>query len=125
MAKKQKAVKADLPKKNNPVCADTVNAPTIRMAAVPLKSCAANIDVTFEMGLGHLSAKLFRNQAVIANGSIRRSGRITFNDVEVGDSIAIDGLGTGSTHLAMDVNSNPQTPRNYPEGDIFDELDIV
>jgi hypothetical protein len=110
---------------NKKVSAKTAGvAPTIRLAAAPLTTSAANIDVAFKLGLGHLTATLYRKMAVIARGNLTRSGRITFNDVESGDSIAIDGGCTGTAQLQIDVNTTPASPRNYPKGDIFDELDV-
>jgi hypothetical protein len=85
----------------------------------------ANMDIEFDMGIGHLTATQYRDIAVIFKGSLNRTGTITFNDVEAGDVISIDGICSGTAKLDMDVNTRPSTPRNYTEGDFFDELDIL
>lgn len=86
----------------------------------------ANLDIKFLNGIGHLSAIVFRNKVVVSKGELRRSGTITLNDIESGDSVSIDGVNSGTTHLEIDVpiDPAPQT-RDYPEGDIFDQFDIV
>jgi hypothetical protein len=77
------------------------------------------------MGVGHVDAKLLRGGGVLASGSLAISGRITFNDVQQDDTIAVVGACTGSTHLAIDVQTNPPTPVDYIKGNIFDSFDIV
>lgn len=85
----------------------------------------ANMNVEFDMGIGHITATQYRDTAVIFKGSLNRGGTITFNDVESGDAISIDGVCSGTAKLEMDVRTNPATPRNYSNQDIFDELDIL
>ena len=101
------------------------NAPTIRKVAVALDTHPANIDVTFEMGGGQITVKLYRDQKFIAGGNLDNSGRITLNDVQKNDSIAVTGLCTGTAIIEIDVKTKPTTSKKYPKGFILGRIDIL
>lgn len=85
-----------------------------------------NIGVEFKNGIGHIDATLIRAGATISGGSLRRTGTITFNNASSGDTISLDGVCSGTADLNIDVPITPAPQsRNYKEGDIFDDFDIV
>lgn len=85
----------------------------------------ANVDVTFKNGLGTLVAKLFREGNKVDEGSVDITGRITFIDAKSGDAISINGACAGNTEIDIDVDTNPPTPKHFPEGNINFGFDVL
>ena len=87
-----------------------------------------NINVVFGSaeapGIGQLSSRLYRGDSVIATGSVYASGTITFNDAMSRDVIEINGLGTGTALVTVDVPTTGTIPNPYPAGTIFGTLII-
>jgi hypothetical protein len=94
-------------------------APKIVNLFVPLQTQAANIQVTFSDGIGHLTIVHRRKGKTEAEVFITKSTRVTLNDVQKRDAIGLDGVCAGSALIAIDVKTKLPTPKVY-HGDIID-----
>ena len=84
----------------------------------------ANLSVTFNSGLGHMEARLFRGGPLVDQGSLDQSGDIPFASVQSGDMISINGICSGTTVVTIAVPTDPATPISFPQGN-FHHLFMV
>lgn len=87
----------------------------------------AIISVTFTAGAGTLRATLFQylTGAPVASGMLQSSGQIRFDNAGKGDAISIDGVCTGKATISINVETSPQTPVTFYEGNINFGFDII
>jgi hypothetical protein len=74
---------------------------------------SADIKVDFTLGIGQLTAMLFRNGVFINMQSISTSGVIHFSDVQSRDSISINGICSGDAVVTVSAPTNPGTPEKF------------
>jgi|SRR5687767_9250200 len=79
----------------------------------------ADVFIDFLSGLGQATAVLFRKGLLINMQSISTSGSIHFDDVQSRDSIAVNGVCTGSADVSITVPTNPITPERFSAGIII------
>ncbi len=77
-----------------------------------------NLNVTFQSGVGDLTATLLRS-AASETKTIGISGTIAFQDVESGDVVSIKGECAGSATITIDPPTFPATPQGFGNGNIF------
>jgi len=85
----------------------------------------ATVTVDFLQGQGQITATLARNGGVVDQQSNSNSGIMVFANVQTFDALAITGMCTHSASIQITANTNPGTPKSYPEGPIFDSFDIL
>ncbi|MFT3949542.1 MAG: hypothetical protein QM763_21445 [Agriterribacter sp.] len=85
-----------------------------------------DLDITFKLGLGEITATHFREGNKIDRKKITQSGQVHFNNVQVNDAISINGACSGSCTLVTNRQTAPVSdssqPRSYTAGSIFDNL---
>ncbi|NII25506.1 hypothetical protein HB364_10460 [Pseudoflavitalea sp. X16] len=125
-AKKKAAKKTALKKAAVPATTTAGIPPSIPLVAeVTAGSMPATINVTFNGGIGQMTASLIRRGVLINLQSISSSANIFFSDVQQGDVITLNGNATGNPpppiHAAVitiSVPTIPATPDPRPEGPI-------
>lgn len=99
--------------------------PSIPLVAEVISgSMPATIGVTFNAGIGQMTASLIRNGVLINLQSISSSANIFFSDVRQGDLVTLIGIATGTSSgtnsaiITISVPTIPSTPDPRPEGPI-------
>lgn len=85
------------------------------MASDASTSVAGSVSVTFNSGIGQITASLFRNGALINLQTISNDGSIFFSDIQSKDGISVNGVctGTGGADITVSVPTNPATPQHF------------
>jgi hypothetical protein len=80
-------------------------------------SVAGNVSVTFNSGIGQITASIFRNGLLINLQTISSDGNIFFSDIQSRDGIAVNGVctGTGGADITISVPTTP-TPQHFDTG---------
>jgi hypothetical protein len=124
-AKKKAAKKTALKKAAVPTTTAGIPPFIPLVAEVTANSRPATINVTFNGGIGQMTASLIRNGVLINLQSISSSANIFFSDVQQGDVITLNGHATGNPPLpihaaviTISVPTIPATPDPRPEGPI-------
>jgi hypothetical protein len=132
MAIKKKAAKKKAvfkPRKNPTVKKKkAVKKKSARRLSLAADDNSMTVSVEFRLGVGEITAKLFRKTALIDKHTIDGSGVFKFDDARSGDELSITGACSGKATLSTNRNTTPSSssssPRKYPEGNIFDGLGI-
>lgn len=83
-----------------------------------------SLDFTFQRQ-GEITATHFSAGQEVDEKTIGSTGRISFDTAKKGDVISINGAVAGDATLVLSRNTNPPSPRRYPEGGVFDNLIIL
>lgn len=124
MAKQKKeAVKATEPAKQQEVRPSLAKAALVAVANTT--SRPADVGAVFTVGLGQITATLFRKGVLINMQSISTSGNIHFSDVQTGDAISINGICAGKADITVSIATHPTTPEHFEAGLIMTGYVIV
>lgn len=89
-------------------------APFVSKLSAAIVGETAILDVTFNLGVGELTAKLFRMDGSKESNSLGSSGgTIHFNNVSSGDSINIEGTCAGTASVSLNLSSDPVPLKEY------------
>lgn len=77
------------------------------------------INIKFTLGRGNLTVTLMPTNGTNTSKSTTKTGTITFDSVEPGDVLNIDGACAGNAQIEIDSTTKPKTPKNYPAGKIL------
>ena len=116
----KKAAKKAAPKKKG---LQQAKAPQALLADGATAGTSMSIDVEFRDGVGDAIIKLFRNGKQIDRKDIDRTGTVTFNDVQTGDSISLGG-NAPKTKFVFSRSVDPASPRSFT-GPINELLDVL
>lgn len=112
MAKQSKKTKRVNEEKITPIKTSDFTLASL-VAVIPDTVIAAEIETKFTSGLGQITAILFRNGVLINMQSISSSGKIVFSDVQSRDSLAINGICTGKAEVSINIDTIPETPKEF------------
>lgn len=92
---------------------DTI-APFVMKITDSVVGKTANVDVTFNLGVGELTATLTRMDGSGESRSVgSNGGTISFNNVSPGDMIDINGTCAGTAKVKLNLQSNPAPKDSY------------
>ncbi|MBO9199368.1 MULTISPECIES: hypothetical protein [Niastella] len=98
----------------------TMNTPILTTASLVAEGVdgSLTVDVTFmfSAGIGQATALLFRKGVLINMQSISSSGKIHFSEVQSRDSIAVNGVCTGTADITVNTPTIPESPLHFDEG---------
>lgn len=100
------------------------------IATASAESLTANIDITFFLGKGQITASLFRHGMMINSQSVSSDGIIFFSDTQSGDVISVNGVATGvnpengndipnAATIKINRQTSPSTPQQFRTGFII------
>lgn len=84
----------------------------------------ATIKIRFTQGKGNLTVTFMPVNGNNVSKSTTKTGTITFDSVEPGDILSIEGACAGNAQIDIDPPTMPETPKYYPAGRILDNFII-
>ncbi len=111
MAKAKKTTRRTNTAKGKKIPVKTSN--EISVDRDPANSMSATLKALFTNGVGQINVSHFRRGEFLGMQSLTTSGELIFADIQRSDSLSVNGICAGKASIALDVDSQPETPEFF------------